>query len=687
MAVRDAAIQIVNENKMPLPDVLHLLEKQSWYIFHRIALYLLYVFPDSDLITERLTDHRLFEMPSFHHEYVRLAQKYFASLSRANQEKILNWGQEPSISIAANQPLGESSTDQDTKAWRWEHFAAFSETVPEEVKSHYPWLHELEPSQEAEFVVYMRTLNVGINNTSHIGFETLRSMSTEEIITHLKTPQPAGETEGASREDIAFTLSSMVEADPSRFSQEAEQFCGVHPAYIYTLLNGLEKAIRQHRSITTWHPILTLIGWVVDQPQASLNKEAGDNLDHPDWARCRLTSASLLAYALENQAQEPPFDLRPELWKILETLTNDPSPTPEYEASYYGPNRDPISLCRGTVRGEAMQAVICYALWVKRHLMNTNKEQTTITLSFEVMPEVQDVLDRHLDPIHEPSLAIRSVYGQRFLHLVYLDSNWTRQRVSNIFPLEEALCDLRDAAWDAYIIFCAPRLPVFDMLYDEYHHALERIGTNSSKLHHFAHPDEHLAQHFMILYWSGKLDEQSTLLTLFFEKAPSTLRAYALKIVGQRLSSTEEVDPLILTRLQILWQWRIESARSGKPAAPNTAELSVFGWSFASGKFDNDWATAHLLEILKLIGTAEPDFLVVRQLAEISAMMPERAIECLNLMVKGDTMGWNISGWLEPMRTVLRTALRSSDSAVHQKAMNLAHELGARGYQEFRELL
>jgi len=56
-------------------------------------------------------------------------------------------------------------------------------------------------------------------------------------------------------------------------------------------------------------------------------------------------------------------------------------------------------------------------------------------------------------------------------------------------------------------------------------------------------------------------------------------------------------------------------------------------------------------------------------------------------MVKGDKNGWNISGWLKYVRTILETGLKSVDEAVCQAAVNLIHELGARGYREFRTLL
>src|SRR5207244_4207949 len=241
----------------------------------------------------------------------------------------------------------------------------------------------------------------------------------------------------------------------------------------------------------------------------------------PGWVWARKTSASLLSAGFESGPAEIPFDCRHVAWEVLKPITGDPEPTRDYEAQYGGSNMDPATLSINTTRGEAIHAVVRYALWVRRHVEKTLNAKDRLERGFAEMPEVLAVLEAHLDPSQDSSLAIRSVYGQWFPWLVLLDHNWAATAVSRIFPRNESLRDLLHAAWETYIIFCEPYNNVFDVLHDEYKHAIERLGTSSAQRRHLANPEDRLAEHIMILYWRGKLalDGPDGLLVRFYAKA------------------------------------------------------------------------------------------------------------------------------------------------------------------------
>src|SRR3972149_4587722 len=129
------------------------------------------------------------------------------------------------------------------------------------------------------------------------------------------------------------------------------------------------------------------------------------------------------------------------------------------------------------------------------------------------MPEVRAVLDGHLDLKREPSLAIRVIYGQHFPQLVFLDKQWSTKRLPEIFPPDKSLRDVRDATWEAYLVYCLPYENVVELLHDEYLAAVDRLGEVPSKWRYLgADPRERLAEHLMILYWHGKLDLERIIL-------------------------------------------------------------------------------------------------------------------------------------------------------------------------------
>src|SRR5262249_49795838 len=202
--------------------------------------------------------------------------------------------------------------------------------------------------------------------------------------------------------------------------------------------------------------------------QSSTDRDDED----PNWSWTRKAIVDLVdkGFATEGPASIP-IDLRGQVWAVLERLTEDPDPSPEYEARFGGSNMDPPTLALNTVRGAAMTAVMRYVAWVRQ---NSEKRGTTVSLA--EMSEVLVVLEKHLDPTRDPSLAVRSVYGRWLPWLVSWDRSWVQSHLALILPRDERLAILWEAAWDTYVVFCPPYNETFKVLSEEYRHAIERIG-------------------------------------------------------------------------------------------------------------------------------------------------------------------------------------------------------------------
>jgi hypothetical protein len=67
--------------------------------------------------------------------------------------------------------------------------------------------------------------------------------------------------------------------------------------------------------------------------------------------------------------------------------------------------------------------------------------------------------------------------------------------------------------------------------------------------------------------------------------------------------------------------------------------------------------------------------------------MPEQCIECMRLLVEGDTDGYEILGWQENGRRVLSAAIKSGTPKAKASATALINRLVARGYSGFKDLL
>jgi hypothetical protein len=56
-------------------------------------------------------------------------------------------------------------------------------------------------------------------------------------------------------------------------------------------------------------------------------------------------------------------------------------------------------------------------------------------------------------------------------------------------------------------------------------------------------------------------------------------------------------------------------------------------------------------------------------------------------IVEGDKENWKITGWEKQARNILTAAYKSENEGAKQRAEDLIHRLGARGYLRFRDLV
>jgi len=482
--VRDAGETLVRSGVATVSEIVQMLEQRGWPVFRRIALHILREVSDqaNDLAVERLTDRSLFDDTSVRHEYALLLRASFARLSEDDRSVILGWIERgPDISkryLGSEHNAGGRPSDEEVQRYReiWQR-DRLAWIGPENLSL--PWQQRYaalvakygEP-EHPEFPVYSK--GVWRGPTSPKTGNELMAMSVVQIVDFLKIWMPP---ENAfldpTPEGLGRTLKKAVAEHPQRFATEAEQFRGLDPTYVRAAISGLLEGLKQKKTFQ-WVPVLRLCRWVVEQQREIPGRKVEPLEADPDWGWTRKTIANLLEAGFRADNGEIPIELREEVWGILRRLTDDPDPTPEYEARSH---LDPMSLSVSTTRGRALHAVVQYGLWVQRQLQKEECEHRPGITGFDEMPEVREVLEAHLDTARDPSLAIRAVYGRRYPWLVLLDRQWAEAQKDRIFPVGEEDRQYFETAWDTYVVFCPAYDNVFDVLRDIYARAVQRIGT------------------------------------------------------------------------------------------------------------------------------------------------------------------------------------------------------------------
>lgn len=692
-AVRNAAERIVEEHIMPLNELVTFLEDQSWVIFWRTSLYLLRRFPDEfpDLVARHLTNRRLFDAAGLHHEYGLLLRERFGDLSPDDQAIIVGWidvgPHSDLVNSAYSRWHGRAPTPdehEDYKGrWQLESLELIKSDLAESWKHRYQDLVEkFGMPDHPEFLVYGTVAFAGSGDRS----PNLASKTIEAVIAELQTSQSAPESIAWSSEAMARELTTLVANKPEEFAKQSPRFRGLRARYVNALLSGLWDAVRQDRSFS-WESVLQICGWVIKEERDANGPQCiGDDT----WAWARQLVANLLSSGLEERPTGIPPAFRSNVWDILGPLTDDPDPAPEAELTITSPAADPATASLNSIRGVAMHGVVHYALWVDRHIRSTTVEPSTTVTGFQTMPEVRSVLERHLDVAQERSLAVRSIYGRWFPWLVLLDSEWARLHVQDIFPEDEKLRDLHEAAWDTYLRYCTAYDTVFDILQREYEQAVGRIGLAKSGNLQQVDTDERLAEHLIALYWRGRLDLEDTdgLVGLLYRVATPQLRGHVIDFTGRILYNSKEAPPSeVLDRLRRLWELRVEAAGRIPNRDERSQELAAFGWWFASGKLSNEWSLEQLQEVLRIASIFKHVDLVLDRLAELVLLEPSQVLLACQLLVETEPDYWAISAGLEKMKAILEEGLRSRNEKTQRRAANLVHILGAQGHTGLRSLL
>jgi thiol-disulfide isomerase/thioredoxin len=689
-AVRDVADELI-ETKGKI--VLEIIEGQKFKVFNRIGLYLRRKWPeiDPDGTDNLVINPNVFDDIHLHHEFYLLIAEQFDKLSPIIQKAYLDLIKQ-AVDVGTrfdirereygNQPRPEE-IESYVRRWQYKKLWPIQAFLDQEWRERFNTLkEELGELDHPEFYSYFSKGWVG--PISPKGIEDLKSMNIDELISFLNSWEPSENPMAPSPEGLGRQLTTLVSSNPECYSVDAKKFENLNPTYVRALFSGFREALKQSKSFQ-WKQILNLCRWVIDQPQ-EIPERKDEYMDiDPDWGWTRKAIADLLAAAFESDSL--PYELRKETWEVLRPITDDPDPTIEHEKQYGGSNMDHATLSINTTRGLSMHAVVQYSLWVRQHIEKTLDDKEHVAVGLEEMPEARDILEHHLDPTFDPSLAIHSVYGQWFPWIVLLDEKWAAQNIPNIFPKDRSLYD---AAWGTYIVYCKPYDIVLDLLREEYNRAIDNIEVLSEDQPPFVNYNKRLVEHIMSYYWRGKIniDEPDGLLTRFFTKAPEEFRGQAIEFIGRNLyNSKESIDSEILNRLKKLWETRINAIHVTQKDNIST-ELVSFGWWFVSAKFDDDWAISQLEDLIELTnGKIYPDYLVIERLAELSKTMPLFTVKCLAQIFESDKDKWRIHSFVDNMRIIIGTALKSTDDVAYKAAAEFVGRLLASGYLDFRDLI
>jgi hypothetical protein len=678
-------IRFIGENEpAKLKNLAIIIKKQEHPIFRRIELYFYRIFPSPfpKDISRLLSDGRAVRAHNLHREYIPLLKDHFSKLSKGAQKEILQIIKDGFGIERKNKRIPKKNFEATIHNRQMIYLQAIADHLPLDLKQWYSanLRKHGEPYSDDEGI------RSWTGPTSPVTAEELHQKTIKEVIDYLAAWMPPTERFAApSPEGLGRQFQETVTQRSLEFSKAATALFErkVRPVYIYHFFYGLKEALK-NKQCFEWKPVLDLSTAIIRTADYSCFPKVADDYE-PDWRSVRKSMIDLIGDGFSFKHCYIPFKLKKQVWEIIRVISDDEDPTPEYEQKYGGDNMDPATLSINTVRGEAMHALIKYALWCSWNLYPTKEDAAKVEI--KLVPEVREVLDRHLDLAIDPALAIRAVYGWYLPNLFYLSKQWVSENLQIIFPKDQDLRGFWIAGWETYLSN-SPYYDLFPLLKEEYRLAISLLGVTSKKGSRYADLNELLPHHFMIVYANDLAYED--LIDEFFEKAPAHARGTAISFVGRVILKKElaEVPPdqieIKIDRLKIFWEKRLSIPKEKQ----DKEEFKEFGWWFARTPFDKEWTIHQLVRTLEITGgEIEPEHEMSKELVGYVDEFPFQTVIALNLVAHGDKEGWRIRFSKDEYREIIQKVMDGTDDKAKAVATDLIHYLGQRGYAEYRDLL
>lgn len=315
--------------------------------------------------------------------------------------------------------------------------------------------------------------------TSPKSVEELEAMGVEELAAYLESWEPPGGPFAPSPEGLARALAWVVRADPERYVTEAGRFSGLEPTSVRGFVEGFREAL-ERGSPFPCGPVMEFCRAVVERPRGTDDRGEGYLERDASLGPARLQIARLLADALAAPGPSRiPLALRDEVWAVLRPLTEDLEPTPVHERAVRRPRLHPgrANHHRRAPGGRRGRRRLRKVDLVGAHCRGRRYRWTVAGVGQLARSSRRPC--RAPGPRRRPGTHDTGGLRGLLTWLAILDPGWVRTNLPGLFPEDPALSNLRDAAWEAYVVWNEPTGATAELLHEEYQRAIQRLTKSA----------------------------------------------------------------------------------------------------------------------------------------------------------------------------------------------------------------
>lgn len=688
-ALTDACEKVYEQGEGEQADVEALdlaLRNARWQIFNRIRHYLYGKYPAraKAWIAKEIINYPDYSEGRYEFEFqrmVRIGIETFGEslLSRADLTRILDAIYDGPDKAEYQQFMGKDYTEQAYGArkqyFQLRHFRPFSSVLFGKYKSRYDELCAGKASSltDEDFVPYSTGESKTGTSRSPRSVDELAQLSDDELIAFLN------EWEDVSRDpeqwwvDIDFhgvgiALQQLITASPGRFLDWGGRWREVQrPIYFrYALDIAGKRIVSDDSELAKW---FDLADWVMAQKSAEMVGDAAaseTSRTHPEWDSARRQVVDLVETCVAKE-QNIGIDWRERIRPLITAACSAADPYLDKESTASG-SRDYLTTAINTTRGRALETLLDYGYWVRRHCGAS-----------AAVSEVFQVLETRFQGKPPLTLPERALLGGNFSRICGLNFDWAKEHVSAVFDQSDA--DGWRAAFGTFLVFNRAHPTLFEVLRPQLEFALEKLRSWPDSDSQRNDPVANLGEHLLDYYLLGRtpLQGKDSLLQRFYNKASAKRWATLFDHAGRLMRNTAELSEEVANRCKAFFESRLQTA--------NGEELQEVNFLIEANCLDAEWrlrALSRVLDVTK--GRSRSPSTLIKGLGKLLADHTDLVVECFAKVSEGVAAKSHFYLRPEDVKPILKAGLASQNPKTSQAAEFALDNLLKAGRSEFLNL-
>ena len=467
-----------------------------------------------------------------------------------------------------------------------------------------------------------------------------------------------------------FTESIIPDDNRLNFWIEKSREQIKRPIYVRSMIQAMHIRVKEgnFEQLNRW---LDFCKWVIshsdEEPEEDIIRSETFQ-ENPSWRYSRRAVITFVEDCLKEEINVP-ISTRKRLAEILEMLCTQF----DWVLNQKLNQDDPLTKAINSTCGLALENLVNFGLWVRRHDDKTEVSEITTILEKRFGSEAEYLL----------TIPEYAILGMRYGQFLDLNEAWVVKHKSDFFPKNNIPAWV--ASFGTFLHYSHPHKQIFDIVRDDFEFALEHLDRLKEQKQSGRELIDILGEHLFNYYFLDiyPLTGENSLLECFYQKSNGERKHWATLFgyIGRLLRNTHELDEGLKDRVNDFFEWRLEF---GEPT-----EFREFTFWLEAKCLEAEWRLDAYSKILDAGPERHQRIMIGYDVKALHAMLPEhpaRVVECFAKLTDSTDNIEAIYIQTNQTKAILRAGRNCDDESVRENVRQARENLLHNGQFSFLDL-